>query len=134
MDCAWESLEGLRVGWLPCRMLFLPPRILLLPGLFLGSLGCCKDAWSLILPCRMLGCTGNSRWRMPARNEPCSCCISLKFLVVELILLGSTYRIRLVVVVTGLHVETLETLLDSSWNEVLEVSFLGYLLSPFLWK
>ena len=49
--------------------------------------------------------------------------------MVELILFGSTYRIRLVVVVTGLRVETLETLLDSSWNEVFEESLLGSSLS-----
>ena len=32
-------------------------------------------------------------------------------------------------VVAGLHVETLETLLDSSWNEVFEESLLGSSLS-----
>ena len=36
---------------------------------------------------------------------------------------------KLVVVVTGLRVETLETLLDSSWNEVFEESLLGSSLS-----
>ena len=51
--------------------------------------------------------------------------VVLVFLVVELILSGSAYRIILVVVVTGLRVETLETLLDSSWNEVFEESLLG---------
>ena len=53
--------------------------------------------------------------------------------MVELILSGSAYRIILVVVVTGLRVETLETLLDSSWNEVFEESLLGSSLS-FSWK
>ena len=43
----------------------------------------CKEAGSLILPCRMLGDTGNSCWKMPCtdlhgmtRDEPCSCSIS----------------------------------------------------------
>ena len=65
----------------------------------------------------MLGCTGGTAGRLPVRNEPCSCCISLEFLVVELILYLVLHTELLVVVVTGLRVETLETLLDSSWNE-----------------
>ena len=36
----------------------------------------CREAGSLILPCRMLGDTGNSCWKEPARDEPCSCSIS----------------------------------------------------------
>ena len=42
-----------------------------------------RGAWSLILPCRMLGDTGNSHWKMPCndlhgmtQDEPCSCSIS----------------------------------------------------------
>ena len=50
--------------------------------------------------------------------------VSLEFLVVELILYAE------LLVVAGLHIETLETLLDSSWNEVFEESLLGF-LSPF---
>ena len=57
-------------------MLFLPPRINWKPA-------CVVGAWSLILPCRMLGCTGNNHWKMPyndlhgmTRDEPCSCSIS----------------------------------------------------------
>ena len=50
---------------------------------------CCR-AWNtvghLILPCRMLGYTGGNCWKLSVQNEPCSCCISLEFLVVELIL------------------------------------------------
>ena len=41
---------------------------------------------SLILPCRMPGDTGNSCWKEPARDEPCSCSISWRILVEELIL------------------------------------------------
>ena len=40
------------------------------------ALECCRGAGSLILPCRMLGDTGNSCWKEPARDEPCSCSIS----------------------------------------------------------
>ena len=43
----------------------------------LGVLFChveCLDAW------------GNSCWRMPAQDEPCSCSISWRILVEELIL------------------------------------------------
>ena len=40
------------------------------------ALECCRAAGSLILPCRMLGDTGNSCWKEPARDEPCSCGIS----------------------------------------------------------
>ena len=43
----------------------------------------CREAESLVLPCRMLGDTGNSCWKMPCsdqhgmtRDEPCSCSIS----------------------------------------------------------
>ena len=67
-------------------MLFLPGRItgslLVLYGLgmLVGRSG------SLILPCRMLGDTGNSCWKEPARDEPCSCSISWRILVEELIL------------------------------------------------
>ena len=83
----------------------------------------CRALGALILPCRMLGYTGNNCWKMPAQNEPCSCC---SFLVVELILY------------VELNVETCScwiacgntgTLLDSSWNEVFEESLLGSSLS-----
>ena len=40
------------------------------------ALECCREARSLILPCRMLGDTGSSCWKEPARDEPCSCSIS----------------------------------------------------------
>ena len=57
-------------------MLFLPGRINWKPASAVGSYG-----W--ILPCRMLGDTGNSCWKMPCtdlhgmtRDEPCSCSIS----------------------------------------------------------
>ena len=49
------------------------------------ALECCRGAGSLILPCRILGDTGNSCWKEPARDEPCSCSISW-ILVEELIL------------------------------------------------
>ena len=49
--------------------------------------------------------------------------------MVELILYLVLHTELLVVVVTGLRVETLETLLDSSWNEVFEESLLGSSLS-----
>ena len=50
------------------------------------ALECCREAGSLILPCRMLGDLGSSCWKKPARDEPCSCSISWRFRVVELIL------------------------------------------------
>ena len=90
----------------------------------------CRALGALILPCRMLGYTGNNCWKMPAQNEPCSCC---SFLVVELILYEE------LLVVAGLRVETLGMknlsldlhwiLLDSSWTEVFEESLLGSSLS-----
>ena len=40
------------------------------------ALECCRVAGSLILPCRMLECTGSSHWKEPAWDEPCSCSIS----------------------------------------------------------
>ena len=61
----------------------------------------CREAGSLILPCRMLGCTGNSYWKRPARDEPCSCSISWRILVEELILYVELLG------VAGLRVETL---------------------------
>ena len=36
------------------------------------ALECCREAGSLILPCRMLGDMGNSCWKEPAQDEPCS--------------------------------------------------------------
>ena len=74
----------------------------------------------------MLGCTGTSCWRLPSNylhGMSLIVVVSLEFLVVELILYAE------LLVVAGLHVETLETLLDSSWNEVFEESLLGSSLS-----
>ena len=79
----------------------------------------CRMLGNLILPCRMLGYTGSNCWSKPAQNELCISCGRI----------NSVCRIKLVFVVTGLHVETLETLLDSSWNEVFEESLLGSSLS-----
>ena len=61
----------------------------------------CKGAGSLILPCRMLGDMGDSCWKEPARDEPCSCSISWRILVEGLILYVEYLG------VTGLRVETL---------------------------
>ena len=63
--------------------------------LCMERLECC------ILPCRMLGDTGNSCWKEPARDEPCSCSISWRILVEELILYAELLG------VAGLRVETL---------------------------
>ena len=64
------------------------------------ALECCREAGSLILPCRMLGDTGNSCWKEPAWDEPCSCSIS--WILVEELILYVEY-----LGVAGLHVETL---------------------------
>ena len=50
------------------------------------ALECCKEPYSWSLPCGVLGDTGNSCWKEPARDEPCSCSISWRILVEELIL------------------------------------------------
>ena len=49
----------------------------------------------------MLGDTGNSYWKEPARDEPCSCSISWRILVEELILYAELLG------VAGLRVEAL---------------------------
>ena len=41
----------------------------------------------------MLGDTGNTCLRMPARYEPCSCSISWRFLVAELILAQDDWKL-----------------------------------------
>ena len=61
------------------------------------ALECCRGAGSLILPCRMLGDTGNSCCKEPARDVV----VVVVFLVEELILYGELLG------VAGLHVETL---------------------------
>ena len=60
-------------------MLFLLGRINWRPA-------CAVGAWSLILPCRMLGCTGNSHWKMPCNDLHGMSLAVVVFLVVELIL------------------------------------------------
>ena len=50
------------------------------------GLECCRGAGSLVLPCRMLGCTGNSHWKMPCINLHGMSLVVVVFLVVELIL------------------------------------------------
>ena len=49
----------------------------------------------------MLGETGDSCWKEPARDEPCSCSISWRILVEELILYAELLG------VAGLRVEAL---------------------------
>ena len=44
--------------------------------LYCMALECCKEPYSWSLPCGVLGDTGNSCWKEPARDEPCSCSIS----------------------------------------------------------
>ena len=80
---------GCRVECCFCRL------ELLEACLCMERLECC------ILPCRMLGDTGNSCWKEPARDEPCSCSISWRILVGELILYAELLG------VAGLRVETL---------------------------
>ena len=65
------------------------------------ALECCREVRKPILPCRMLGDTGNSCWKEPARDEPCSCSISWRILVEELILYAELLG------VAGLRVEAL---------------------------
>ena len=50
------------------------------------GLECCREAGSLILPCRMLGCTGNSHWKMPCISLHGMSLVVVVLLVVELIL------------------------------------------------
>ena len=69
--------------------------------LYCMALECCKEPYSWSLPCGVLGDTGNSCWKEPARDEPCSCSISWRILVEELILYVELLG------VAGLRVETL---------------------------
>ena len=98
------------------------------------GLECCRGAGSLILPCRMLECTGSSHWKEPSRDEPCSCSISWRILVEELILYveiswscwiacGNT-----VVLVEWIICGNTTVLEDRLKNLSLD------LLSPLLWK
>ena len=57
---------GCRVECCFCRLEFLEACLCCM------ALECCREAGSLVLPCRMLGDTGNSCWKEPARDEPCS--------------------------------------------------------------
>ena len=94
------------------------------------ALECCREAGSLILPCRMLADTGNSCWKEPARDEPCSCSISCR--------INSVYRINCwtacgnTVVLVG-YVLFVETPLYSVLKDRLKNLSLD-LLSPLLWK
>ena len=63
----------------------------------LCGLECCRVAGNLILPCRVLGDTGNSHWKEPAWDEP----VVVVFLGEELILYVELLG------VAGLRVETL---------------------------
>ena len=69
-------------------MLFLPGRINWKPACAVWPWNAVGKSGSLILPCRMLGDTGNSCWKKPAWDEPCSCSISWRILLEELILHG----------------------------------------------
>ena len=57
-------------------MLFLPGRIHWKPACAVWPWNAVGEPGSLILLCGMLGDTGNSCWKEPARDEPCSCSIS----------------------------------------------------------
>ena len=70
-------------------------------GLCCVGLECLKGGQSLILPCRILGCTGNSQWRMPCIDLYGMSLVVVVFLVVELILYVEWFG------VAGLRVETL---------------------------
>ena len=61
--------------------------MLFLPGKIKWKPACgCRGAGSLILPCRMLGCMGNSHWKMPCIDLHGMSLVVVVFLVVELIL------------------------------------------------
>ena len=66
-------------------MLFLPGRINWKPACAVWLWNAVGEPYGWILPCRMLGDMGNSCWKEPARDEPCSCSISWRILVEELI-------------------------------------------------
>ena len=68
LAAAWSAILPGRINWKPAYAVW--------------PWNACKEAGSLILPCRMFGCTGNSYWKMPCsdlhgmtRDEPCSCSI-----------------------------------------------------------
>ena len=85
-----------------CRVECCFCRVELLEGcLCCVALECCREPYSWSLPCGVLGDTGNSCWKEPARDEPCSCSISWRILVEELILYVELLG------VAGLRVETL---------------------------
>ena len=65
------------------------------------ALECCRGAGSLILPCRMLGDTGNSCWKMPCTDLHGMSLVAVVFLGEELILYAELLG------VAGLRVETL---------------------------
>ena len=75
-------------------MLFLLGRINWKPASAVGPYG-----W--ILPCRMLGDTGNSCWKMPCSDQHGMSLVVVVFLVEELILYAELLG------VAGLRVETL---------------------------
>ena len=72
--------------------------MLFLPGRITGSLLVLYGPYGWILPCRMLGCTGNSCWKMPCSDLHG---MSLVILGEELILYVGLLG------VAGLRVETL---------------------------
>ena len=61
----------------------------------------CREAGSLILPCRMLGDMGNSCWKMPCSDQHGMSLVVVVFLGEELILYAELLG------VAGLRVETL---------------------------
>ena len=82
----------------------------------------------------MLGDMRNTCWRMPARDEPCSCSISWRFLVVELILAWDDWKLaglRVVLCRMDCVWKHCSSLLNLSWNEDWS-SLLGSSLSSFL--
>ena len=100
------------------------------------GLECCRGAGSLILPCRMLGCTGNSHWKMLCISLHGMSLVVVVFLVVELILYVELSCGNLELLdcmrkhcsscrMDGLCVETL-------YSKKIEVSLLGSSLSSSL--
>ena len=86
---------GCRVEYCFCRVELLEACLCCM------ALECCREVRKPYSAVWMLGDTGNSCWKEPARDEPCSCSISWRILVEELILYAELLG------VAGLRVETL---------------------------
>ena len=86
---------GCRVECCFCRL------ELLEACLYCMALECCKEPYSWILPCGVLGDTGNSCWKMPCIDLHGMSLVVVVFLGEELILYAELLG------VAGLRVETL---------------------------